>query len=116
MARITISAAAEQIVREYAAEHGGDPHAVAVYYGDPAMCHAIADRSGASRRLTNNHPLNVIQSVLNALDRDPERWAKSYILAHCGHSPGHIRDCTMRAYRLRRTAAHAVVSSEEDSS
>ena len=49
--------------------------------GTPDELHQIFDwavEHGAKATVTNQHPLNVHQRVLNALDRD-ERFEKSYI-------------------------------------
>lgn len=47
-----------------------------VWMGSPDLIHECADRAGVKP----THPLNVIQTVLNALDRSP-LFEKSYIIA-----------------------------------
>jgi len=52
-----------------------------VSVGEFGLLHDIYDKSvekGITKPLKNNHPLNVFQRVLNALDRD-ERFQKEHI-------------------------------------
>lgn len=66
-----------------------------VWMGSPDLIHECADRAGV--KVT--HPLNVINCVLNALDRSP-LFTKGYIRA-CSLTGKTDRECLHRCYQIK---------------
>lgn len=73
-------------------------HGNCIWWGDPCACHAIADMAGLYDRCKSKrgvHPLNIINKVLNGLEKD-KRFEKHFIR--------HIR--LTRAFWLKEEGEH----------
>src|ERR1700689_2462651 len=69
----------------------------------------LVDAAGDHTRLTNNHPLNVMKAALTALERAPDLFRKTYIIAHDGRA----RRRAVRCFWLKEEKARMARSQRE---